>query len=110
METVIKDAQYCLNIINGYCISKRGIGKIYRNTNEDLSKIITKQDIKGKTILSVLASSDQVLSCYYLGAKSVDTFDSNKLTLLLFFLKKMDNFSNRKILYSCFEFKNFRHS
>lgn len=37
METVIKDAQYCLNIINGYCISKRGIGKIYRNKTTKLS-------------------------------------------------------------------------
>lgn len=88
MENVIKDAIYCLNIINNHINSGRGFGKLYRNTNENLTKVLTSYDFKDKNVLSVLASSDQIFSCYFLGANNVDTFDSNKLTYYYFFLKK----------------------
>lgn len=88
MENVIKDAIHCLNVINGYFESTRNIGKVYQNTNEDLNKVLGSYDFKNKNVLSVLASSDQFFSCYYLGAKNVDTFDSNILTYYYFFLKK----------------------
>ena len=39
-------------------------------------------------MLSVLASSDQVLSCYYCKAKSIDTFDKVLLTLFYYYLRK----------------------
>ncbi len=88
MEDVIKDAIYCLNIINGFIDGRRNFGKIYRNTNENLSKIFSNYNFENKNVLSVLASGDQVFSSYYLGANNVDTFDSNILTYYYFFLKK----------------------
>ena len=88
MEKVIKDAIQCLNVINNAYVNDPYIGKLYKNTNEDLTTILTNYDLKNKNILSVLASSDQLFSCYYLGAKNVDTFDSNRLTYYFFFLKK----------------------
>lgn len=88
MENTIKDAIYCLSIINGFIESRRGIGKIYRNTNENLSIILSNYDFRNKDVLSVLASSDQVFASYYLGASNVDTFDSNILTYYYYFLKK----------------------
>ena len=85
---VDKDINDCLEIINSRKASTRGSGKIYRNTNEYLSSILNPSLIAGKEVLSVLASSDQPFSCYYNGAKSVDTFDSNMLAYYYFFLKK----------------------
>lgn len=85
MEDVIKDAIYCLNIINGFIDGRRNFGKIYRNTNENLSKIFSNYNFENKNVLSVLASGDQVFSSYYLGANNVDTFDSNILTYYYFF-------------------------
>ncbi len=95
MEEALKDAINCLNIIRGNKINSN-FGQVYRNTNENLSKILTHYDMKDKQILSVVASSDQVFSCYYLGAKKVDTFDSNKLTYYYFFLKKWTLLSTGK--------------
>lgn len=62
--------------------------KVYRSTNENLTKIFSQYEIKDKTVLTVLASSDQLFSMHYLGAKEVDTFDNNEYTYLYFFLKK----------------------
>lgn len=61
---------------------------LYRHTNEKLDSIFSQYDFKGKNVLSVLASSDQMFSAYYLGASNVDTFDCNILTYYYFFLRK----------------------
>lgn len=78
----------CRDVLNNRYKSTRGTGKIYRNTNEVLTSILKPEYIRDKDVLSVVASSDQVFSAYYLGAKSVDTFDSNILAYFYFFLKK----------------------
>ena len=62
-------------------------GKIYYKTNEDLVDAYLDTDFKDKEVLSVLASSDQVLTARYLDAKRVDAFDKNKLTQYYFYLR-----------------------
>ena len=46
------------HIYNGYL-------RIYNRSNEELSKIFKKYDVKNKEVLTVLASSDQLFSCFY---------------------------------------------
>lgn len=62
--------------------------QLYRNTNEDLKNVLPITDFFEKEVLPVMFSADQVFSTYYLGAKSVYTFDINKYTYYLFYLKK----------------------
>ena len=62
--------------------------KMYKATNENLTSIFGKYDFQGKDVLSVLSSSDQMFSSYYLGASNVDTFDHNVTPYLFFYLKK----------------------
>lgn len=74
----------------------RGYGKVYRNTNERLAKILTSYNFQDKNVLSVVASSDHVFSSYYLGARNVDTFDSNIFAYFYFFLKKWNLMKYKK--------------
>ena len=60
----------------------------YHNTNENLSRLFYNFSIKNKNVLSVLGSSDQVFSCLYYGAKEVDSFDVNRLTIYYYYLRK----------------------
>lgn len=69
------------HIYNGYL-------RIYNRSNEELSKIFKKYDVKNKEVLTVLASSDQLFSCFYEGAKSIDTFDRVYATLYYYYLRK----------------------
>ena len=62
-------------------------GQIYRNTNENLTAILGSYDLKDKEVLSVLASSDQVFSSYYYGAKNVDCFDRQVIAYYYYYLK-----------------------
>lgn len=62
--------------------------KMHQSTNENLTAIFGQFDFQGKEVLSVLSSSDQMMSSYYLGAKNVDTFDNNITTYLFYYLKK----------------------
>lgn len=86
----------CKKVIDNDTITTRNTGKIYRNTNEVLTSILRPQLIEGKDILSVVASSDQVFTAHYLGAKSVDTFDNNILAYFYFFLRKWCMFHTGK--------------
>jgi len=72
-----------------YAISHRFFNyQLYQNTNEDLTNVLSVTDFKGKEVLSVMASADQVFSAYYLGANSVDTFDTNRIAYYYFYLRK----------------------
>ncbi len=62
--------------------------KIYATSNERLDAVFRGFDLKDKDVLSVLGSSDHVFSEYYLGAKSVTTFDINELTKYYYYLRK----------------------
>lgn len=65
-----------------------GYSKLYTSTNEDLECLFKCFSVKDKEVLSVLASSDQLFSAYYHGAKSVNTFDRNKLAKYYYYLRK----------------------
>lgn len=73
--------------------------QLYQNTNGDLKNVLSVTDFSDKDVLSVMGSADQVFSAYYLGAKSVDTFDKNRFTYYYFYLKKwcMMKYKNIKI-------------
>ncbi len=60
---------------------------IYYCTNEDLAALVKRFDVSGKDILSVLGSGDQAFYFYVNGAKSVDLFDINKLTIYYYYLR-----------------------
>lgn len=62
--------------------------KIYERTNEDLKQLFDVYDVNNKSVLTVLASSDQLFSCYYNHAHSIDTFDKSYLTLYYYYLRK----------------------
>lgn len=69
-------------------IDDKNYSKVYFKTNEDLDYISSVIDFKDKNVLSVLASSDQVFLANSMGAKRVDTFDKNKLSLYYYYLRK----------------------
>ena len=79
---------------------------IYKNSNENLKEIFDKYKVKNKDVLTVLASSDQALSFHYAGAKTIDTFDKNYLTLYYYYLRKwLITYKNQ--LYPSYKFINF---
>lgn len=90
MSNISFDINEAKKIMYDICSNGRvsNYSKLYRSTNERLSKILSMYDFKDKNVLSVLASSDQLLSSYFLGAKNVDSFDSNVLTFYYFYLRK----------------------
>ena len=61
---------------------------IYVNTNENLTEIFDNIDVKDKKVLTVLGSSDQLLSCLYNDAKEVDTFDKSYVANYYYYLRK----------------------
>lgn len=61
---------------------------IYNESNEHLCEIFDSINIKNKDVLAVLGSSDQALSCYYNGAKTIDTFDKVYISLWYAYLRK----------------------
>ena len=61
---------------------------IYNKSNENLFDLFNHYNFNNKDVLSVLASSDQLFSCYVKGAKTVDTFDQVYITLYYYYLRK----------------------
>ena len=62
--------------------------RIFEQTNEDLKQLFNVYNVYDKDVLTVLASSDQLFSCYYQNARSVDTFDKVYTTLYYYYLRK----------------------
>lgn len=71
-----------------FAIDNEGYSKIYSKSNEDLITLFQNFSVKDKKVLTVLSSSDQYFMSYYMGAKSVDTFDLNCLTEYYYYLRK----------------------
>lgn len=67
---------------------KSRYGRVYYKINEKMSDNLLQLDFQDKKVLSVLASSDQMLMLKSLDAKQVDVFDTNRLTLYYYFLRK----------------------
>lgn len=61
--------------------------KIYFRTNEDLEALLDVFNIEGKEVLSVIGSGDQAFHFFSRGAKSIDLFDINKLTIHYYYLR-----------------------
>lgn len=64
------------------------ISPCYLFSNENLKAYYENLFLKDKSVLTVTGSGDQVLSAILYGAKSVDTFDLNKLAYYNLMLKK----------------------
>lgn len=79
MEINLDIIDHILN--NNYELSRdfEKYGKIYLNTTENIAGILEGLDIKGKKVLSVAGSGDQVLNPFYHGAEEVSIFDINPL-------------------------------
>ena len=86
MSYISKDLEHAYNIISG--LDKGNNLKIYFSTNENLTELFNNVDFRDKDVLSVLSSSDQVFSSLYLGARKVDSFDINYLTIYYHYLRK----------------------
>lgn len=61
--------------------------KVYLNTTENISGIMSNMDIKDKSVLTVAGSGDQAVNAYLNGAKSVSIFDVNPLSFIMTDLK-----------------------
>ena len=61
--------------------------EIYYNSNEKLNTIYNNFDFNDKNILSVLGSGDQAFNLINRGAKKVDLFDRNNMTIYYFYLR-----------------------
>lgn len=61
--------------------------RVYFRSNEDLDAVFSHFDVKEKNVLSVLGSGDQAFHLIKRGAKSIDLFDKNKLTIYYFYLR-----------------------
>lgn len=74
-----------------------GYSRIYSKSNENLVEQYKLADFKDKDVLTVLASSDQLLSAYYYGANLVDTFDINRLTIYYYYLRRWSIIYNHEL-------------
>lgn len=89
MTDIMKDVLETkkINSSEKYHINYDYYERIYFKSNEDCHHIISKLDICGKNVLTVLGSGDQAIEFYRNGAKSIDLFDINKLTIYYFYLR-----------------------
>ncbi len=61
---------------------------LYAESNENLCELFKLINVENKDVLTVLASSDQALSCYVNGAKTIDTFDKIRASIWYAYLRK----------------------
>lgn len=61
---------------------------MYIYATEMVSSYYDKLNIKGRSILTIVGSGDQVINAYFFGAKSVVGFDINRNSFHIFNLKK----------------------
>lgn len=87
MDRVCYDAE-CASDISFVREKNNHYDKIYFQSNEYLNPLFQNFSVEGKDVFSVLASGDQMFLSYQEGAKSVDTFDINKLTYYYYYLRK----------------------
>ncbi|MDO4995762.1 MAG: DUF3419 family protein [Bacilli bacterium] len=62
--------------------------RLYCFTTENINGYIDRFNLKGKSLLTVGSSSDQVLNAHFLGCKDITLIDINKFTKEFFYLKK----------------------
>lgn len=96
-------------IINSY--EQELFDYIYPFCNENIKEFLSYFNLKDKDCLSVLASSDQIFDMHLKGAKSITSFDINKLTIYYYCLKKAAimaglSFEDYKEFFCFEEYKN----
>lgn len=64
------------------------ISKCYLLTTENIRGILKNDDLRGKTVLSVAGSGDQMVNAYAMGASNVTCFDINYLSAYQLKLKR----------------------
>lgn len=69
-------------------LAENNYDKLYFSSNELLYKIFSNFSVENKDVLTVLGSGDQMFHCYKNGAKSVDCFDINPLTIHYLYLRR----------------------
>ena len=67
--------------------SNSSTARAYGYSNEDMERLFKMLDVKGKSVLTVGSSGDQVLNAVYYGAKDVTLLDANIYTLPVIELK-----------------------
>lgn len=82
----IADALGVMDVFDEYEFSDKYY-TIYFNSNERLKEIFSKIDVYDKDVLTVVGSGDQVFYSFYNGARSVDMFDKNKLSIHYYYLR-----------------------
>lgn len=99
MDNIMNDVNNTLRLLNIYVINNIGnYGKLYINTNEPIRDVLSICDFNNKKVLTVLASSDQLLAISELNPSTIDTFDINILTKYYFYLKKWYFLRNHKFI------------
>lgn len=83
---VDKLISYTQDVMNCCCKDKY-YGSVFFHSNENLKGVFDQVDVAGKDVLTVLSSGDQALHLYDRGAKSVELFDINNLTIYYYYLR-----------------------
>ena len=86
MTSLDMDLYYTWKIINGEDVPIN-YGKIYMSTNDSMNLIDRFVDVYDKDVLTVLGSGDQAFHFMNGGARSVDLFDINKLSIYYYYLR-----------------------
>ena len=79
--------------------------QVYASSNEKINFLFSDIDVKGKNVLSVVASGDQAFHFYNKGASLVDVFDVNVLSLYYYYLRVWNMEYNH-----CFYLNSFKVS
>ena len=87
MNKLDKDIHGTYRLVKGD-YNKHKYSPVYYCSNERLKELFDSFSVRDKDVLTVLASSDQLFYAYLNGAKSVYTFDRNKLTKYYYYLRK----------------------
>lgn len=82
------DIEYTKQIIENSKLIHTNYNPMYLFTNENLNNLLKKINLEGKDIFTVCSSSDQYFNFLLNGANNIATFDINKLTEYLFYLKR----------------------
>lgn len=85
MTNIDKDVENTCLIISHFPCS--GYDNVYFHSNENLKVVFSEIDVLNKDVLSVLASGDQAFHLLNKGAKHVDLFDKNKLTIYYYYIR-----------------------
>ena len=94
MNRILRDVKETGRVIRNTPVYR--YNRVYASSNEDLKSLFSSFDIKGKNVLSVLASGDQVFHPCSRGAMMVDYFDINKLSYYYFYLRLWNIRYNKK--------------